>query len=72
MRSGFPICKAGDAIQAFVTGTTVVNGAIEPMLEMAQKKAIFHRIGIAGVARLLGSRTVLSKVDVMGQGVHFC
>jgi len=37
-----------------VTGTTVVNGTIEPILEMAQKKAVFYGISIAGVAELLG------------------
>ena len=35
-----------------VTGTTVVNGTIEPILRVAGAKAVFHRIG-AWVARLL-------------------
>ena len=39
---------------ALVTGTTVVNGTIEPILEMAGAKAVFYGISIAGVARLLG------------------
>ncbi|NOQ33978.1 MAG: hypothetical protein GQ567_07305 [Methanosarcinales archaeon] len=39
---------------ALVTGTTVVNGTLEPILEMAQEKAVFYGISIAGVAELLG------------------
>jgi hypothetical protein len=39
---------------ALVTGTTVVNGTLEPILEMAGAKAIFYGISIAGVAELLG------------------
>ena len=39
---------------ALVTGTTVVNGTIEPILEMAGGKVVFYRISIAGVTRLLG------------------
>ena len=37
---------------ALVTGTTVVNGTIEPILEMAGKKVVFYGISIAGVAQL--------------------
>jgi uncharacterized protein (DUF4213/DUF364 family) len=37
---------------ALVTGTTVVNGTIGPILEMAQQKVIFYGISIAGVAQL--------------------
>ncbi len=37
---------------ALVTGTTVVNGTIEPILEMAEKKVVFYGISIAGVAQL--------------------
>ena len=37
---------------ALVTGTTVVNGTIESILEMAGKKAVFYGISIAGVAQL--------------------
>ncbi|NOQ29302.1 MAG: hypothetical protein GQ566_04260 [Methanosarcinales archaeon] len=37
---------------ALVTGTTVVNGTIEPMLEMAREKVVFYGISIAGVAQL--------------------
>jgi len=39
---------------ALVTGTTVVNGTLEPILEMAGEKAVFYGISIAGVAELLG------------------
>jgi hypothetical protein len=39
---------------ALVTGTTVVNGTLEPILEVAGAKAVFYGISIAGVARLLG------------------
>ncbi len=39
---------------ALVAGTTVVNGMIEPILELAGAKAVFYRVSIAGVARLLG------------------
>ena len=39
---------------ALVTGTTVVNGTIEPILEMAGKKVVFYGISIAGVAELFG------------------
>ncbi len=42
------------AIQALVMGTTVVNGTLEPILEMAQDKAVFYGISIAGVMGLLG------------------
>ena len=38
---------------ALVTGTTVVNGTIGPILEMAQQNVIFYGISIAGVAELL-------------------
>ncbi|KAF5414987.1 MAG: hypothetical protein C5S48_07290 [Candidatus Methanogaster sp.] len=44
----------GGAIQALVTGTTVVNGTLESILEVAGAKAVFYGIGIAGVAELLG------------------
>ncbi len=37
---------------ALVTGTTVVNGTIESILEMAGKKVVFYGISIAGVAQL--------------------
>ncbi len=37
-----------------VTGTTVVNGTIEPILKIEGGKAVFYGISIAGVARLLG------------------
>ncbi|MCG7849311.1 MAG: hypothetical protein MIO93_09055 [ANME-2 cluster archaeon] len=37
---------------ALVTGTTVVNGTIGPILEMAGKKVVFYGISIAGVAQL--------------------
>lgn len=37
---------------ALVTGTTVVNGTIGPILEMAPQKVIFYGISIAGVAQL--------------------
>ena len=37
---------------ALVTGTTVVNGTIEPILEMAGEKVVFYGISIAGVAQL--------------------
>ena len=39
---------------ALVTGTTVVNGVIGAILEVAGAKAVFYGISIAGVARLLG------------------
>jgi hypothetical protein len=39
---------------ALITGTTVVNGTIEPILEMAKTKTVFYGISIAGVARLFG------------------
>ena len=44
----------GGAIQALVTGTTVVNGTIEPILEVARGRAVFYGISIAGVAEVLG------------------
>ncbi len=44
----------GGAIQALVTGTTVVNGTLELILEVAGAKAVFYGISIAGVAELLG------------------
>ena len=37
---------------ALVTGTTVVNGTIGPILEMAPQKLVFYGISIAGVAQL--------------------
>jgi uncharacterized protein (DUF4213/DUF364 family) len=39
---------------ALVTGTTVVNGTIEQILDSAGEKSVFYGISIAGVARLLG------------------
>jgi len=39
---------------ALITGTTVVNGTIGPILEMAQQKVVFYGISIAGVAQLFG------------------
>jgi len=51
---------------ALVTGTTVVNGTIEPILEMAQEKAIFYGISIAGVARLLGLERFCPRFDREG------
>lgn len=39
---------------ALVTGTTVVNGTIEPILEMAREKVVFYGISIAGVAQMFG------------------
>jgi hypothetical protein len=39
---------------ALVTGTTVVNGTIGSILEVAGAKAVFYGISIAGIARLLG------------------
>jgi len=39
---------------ALVTGTTVVNGTIEPILKMAREKVVFYGISIAGVAELFG------------------
>jgi uncharacterized protein (DUF4213/DUF364 family) len=39
---------------ALVTGTTVVNGTLDPILEVAGAKAVFYGISIAGVAELLG------------------
>ncbi|MCD4655923.1 MAG: hypothetical protein K8S87_00115 [Planctomycetes bacterium] len=39
---------------ALVTGTTVINGTLEPILEIAGAKAVFYGISIAGVARLRG------------------
>jgi len=39
---------------ALVTGTTVVNETIEPILEVSGAKAVFYGASIAGVARLLG------------------
>ncbi|PHP45290.1 hypothetical protein B6V01_004750 [Methanosarcinales archaeon ex4572_44] len=50
--------KAEEALEwcdiALVTGTTVVNGTLEPILDMAGDKAVFYGIIIAGVAKLLG------------------
>ena len=37
-----------------VTGMTVVNRTIEPILETVRGKTVFYGISIAGVARLLG------------------
>ena len=39
-----------------VTGTTVVNGTIEPILEIAEVKAVLYRISIAGLPGCLVSR----------------
>ncbi|MEA1895764.1 MAG: DUF364 domain-containing protein [Euryarchaeota archaeon] len=39
---------------AFVTGTTVVNGTLEAILEVAGAKTVFYGISIAGVAQMLG------------------
>jgi len=39
---------------ALVTGTTVVKGTIEPILDSAREKSVFYGISIAGVAQLLG------------------
>ena len=39
---------------ALVTGTTVVNGTLEAILDVAGAKAVFYGIGIAGVAQMLG------------------
>ena len=39
---------------ALVTGTTAVNGTIEPILTMAGEKSVFYGISIAGVAQLFG------------------
>ncbi len=39
---------------ALVTGTTVVNGTLEAILEVAGAKAVFYGISIAGVAQMLG------------------
>ncbi|RLG27571.1 hypothetical protein DRO03_11875 [Methanosarcinales archaeon] len=41
------------AIQTLVTGTTVVNETIDPILVVAGAKAVFYGISIAGVAELL-------------------
>jgi len=41
-------------VSGLVAGTTVVNGTIELILEVAGAKAVFYGISIAGVARLLG------------------
>ena len=41
-----------DWCPGLVTGTTVVNGTIEPILDLAGAKAVFYGISIAGVARL--------------------
>ena len=50
--------KLEDALQwcdlALVTGSTVVNGMLEPILKMAKAKTVFYGICIAGVAELLG------------------
>jgi FtsP/CotA-like multicopper oxidase with cupredoxin domain len=42
-----------EGARGLVTGTTVVNGTIEPILEVAGAKAVFYGISIAGVAELL-------------------
>ena len=63
MKSGFPICQTAGgcglagcagAIQALVTGMTVVNRTIAPILELVDAKAVFYGISIAGVAELSG------------------
>jgi len=41
-------------VGGLVTGTTVVNGTIKPILEIAGGNVVFYGISIAGVARLLG------------------
>ena len=51
----------GGAIQALVTGTTVINGTLEAMLEVAGANAVFYGIGIAGVAELLGLTRVCPR-----------
>ena len=40
--------------RGLVTGMTVVNGTIEPILKVAGAKAVFYGISIAGVAQMLG------------------
>ena len=47
-----PFLQAGT--QGLATGTTVVNGTLEPILEMAGVKAVFYGISIARVAWMLG------------------
>ena len=47
-----PFLQTG--VWGLVTGTAVVNGTIEPILEVAGAKVVFCGISIAGVARLLG------------------
>ena len=53
------------AIQALVTGTAVVNGTIEPILEVARGEGGLlwdqHRGGCANA----GSRAVLPEVDII-------
>jgi len=39
---------------ALVTGTTVVNGTLEAILEVAGAKTVFYGVSIAGVAQMLG------------------
>ena len=47
------LCEIPLVCLDIVTGTTVVNGTIEPILEMAGAKAVFYGISIAGVTRML-------------------
>jgi hypothetical protein len=42
----------------------LVNGTIEPILEMVEAKAVFYGIHIAGVARLRGLDRFMSAIDV--------
>ena len=46
---------------ALVTGTTVVNGTIGPILEMAPQKLVFYGISIAGVAQLFDLKRFCPK-----------
>ena len=62
----------GGAIQALVTGTTVVNGTIEPILEVARGEAVFYGISIAGLPGCLVSSGFVRGRRDMGWLFHTC
>jgi hypothetical protein len=58
-------------LQVLVTRTTVVNGEIDPIQGIAEDKAVFYGIGIAGLSGCSVSSGSV-QVDVMrGRGCVF-
>ena len=58
-------------ILVLVTGTTVIEGAIEPILELVGAKAIFCGIRIAGLPGYLISSSSVRDFDVIWAGGVF-